>query len=106
MDQANTVEEFLNILNRYQGQAEVFYRGQAAKYKSVISSISRDNGHLANEHQIYRETLHMYEQEFETIKFPIERLAKLQHYGIPTRLIDVTIDPLIALGRGRVNRLH
>jgi hypothetical protein len=97
MNQANTVEEFLNILNRYQGQHEIFYRGQAAKYKSVISSISRDNGHLTNEHQIYRETIHMYEQEFETLEFPIERLAKLQHYGIPTRLIDVTIDPLIAL---------
>lgn len=97
MNQANTVEEFLKILNRYQGQREIFYRGQSAKYKSVISSISRDNGHLTNEHQIYRETVHMYEQEFETLEFPIERLAKLQHYGIPTRLIDVTIDPLIAL---------
>ncbi|MEI2667007.1 FRG domain-containing protein [Rossellomorea sp. LJF3] len=97
MNQANSVEEFLKILNRYQRQHEIFYRGQAAKYKSVISSISRDNGHLTNEHQIYRETVHMYEQEFETLEFPIERLAKLQHYGIPTRLIDVTTDPLIAL---------
>lgn len=98
MNQANTVEEFLKIINRYQGQHEVFYRGQAAKYKSIISSISRDKGHLTNEHQIYRETVHMYEQEeFKTLLLPIERLAKLQHYGIPTRLIDVTIDPLIAL---------
>ncbi len=97
MDQANSVEEYLKILDRYQGQHEIFYRGQAANYKSVISSISRDNGHLTNEHKIYWETVHMYAQEFETLEFPIERLAKLQHYGIPTRLIDVTIDPLIAL---------
>ena len=97
IDQANTVQEFLKILKRYQGKNEMFFRGQAANYKSVISSISRDNGHLSNEHKIYRETVHMYEEEFETLEFPIERLAKLQHYGIPTRLIDITIEPLIAL---------
>lgn len=97
MDQANKIEEFQKILDRYKGQQEIFYRGQSAEYKSVISSISRDNGHLINEHSIYQETIQMYQQEFEALEFPIERLAKLQHYGIPTRLIDVTIDPLIAL---------
>lgn len=39
----------------------------------------------------------MKEDEFESLSYPFERLSKLQHYGIPTRLIDVTIDPLIAL---------
>ncbi len=97
MEQANTIEEFLKILKRYEGQTEVFYRGQSTKYKSVNSSISRDSGHLVNEHKIYWETVKLYKQEFETLKFPIERLAKLQHYGIPTRLIDVSIDPLTAL---------
>lgn len=97
MNQANTVEEFLKQLNRYEEQHEIFYRGQSATYKNVISSISRDDGYLVNEHQIYRETVAMKKQDFKALKLPIERLAKLQHYGIPTRLIDVTIDPLTAL---------
>lgn len=35
--------------------------------------------------------------EFDGLTSPIECLSKMQHYGIPTRLVDLTIDPLIAL---------
>lgn len=97
MEQANTIEQYLRILEKYSQDFNIFFRGQAAKYTSINSSISRDFGHLTNEHQMYQEAFQMMEHEFESLTYPIERLAKMQHYEIPTRLIDVTIDPLTAL---------
>lgn len=97
MDQANNLKEFKAILNRYKAYNNVFYRGQAEKYKTINASISRDQGYSLNEHKIYHESIQLKSKEFEKFSSPIERLAKLQHYGVPTRLIDVTVDPLIAL---------
>ncbi|MGG0075833.1 FRG domain-containing protein [Bacillus wiedmannii] len=95
-DQANSIIEFYNIIDRYKRYENIFYRGQDAKYESITSSVSRGT-FLPYEHNIYHDTINIKPTEFDALKYPIEHLAKLQHYGFPTRLIDVTIDPLVAL---------
>lgn len=97
MEQASNVKQFLKLLERYKVYSGVFFRGQSEKYSTITSSISRDIGYYQNEHLIYAETISMKRDEFEVFNSPIERLSKMQHYGIPTRLIDVTVNPLIAL---------
>ena len=97
MEQANSVERYLNLIKRYDGYSEKYYRGQLEKYTSIPPSIARDEGYLANESAIYCESIKMKEKEFALLNSPIEKLSKMQHYGIPTRLVDVTIDPLYAL---------
>ncbi len=97
MEQVNSIENYLRILERYKEYPEKYYRGQLEKYKTIPSSVARDRGYLLSESKIYHESIEMKEDEFKELLTPIERLAKLQHYGIPTRLVDVTIDPLIAL---------
>lgn len=97
MDQANNITQFKGIIERYNTNSDKFFRGQGAKYEKISSSIARDNGYLKNEHKIYEESIKMKENEFQDLIYPIQRLAKLQHYGVPTRLIDITTDPLIAL---------
>ncbi|WP_174351737.1 FRG domain-containing protein [Paenibacillus sp. JMULE4] len=94
MQQANSIAQFFEILKRYKNYSEIFYRGQSSQYESITSSITRDSGYLANEHIIYSESIGMKEDEFQLLKSPFERLSKLQHYGIPTRLIDVTLEGL------------
>ncbi|MEI5919463.1 FRG domain-containing protein [Bacillus cereus] len=95
-DQANSIIEYYNIIDRYKRYDNIFFRGQDAKYKSITSSVSRGT-FLPYEHNIYHDTINIKPTEFDTLKYPIEHLAKLQHYGFPTRLIDVTINPLVAL---------
>lgn len=97
MEQVNTVDDYLNILSRYDIYNNIFYRGQLERFKSIKSSVSRDTGHTINENLIYKEAINMKSVEFTDLPSPIERLSKMQHYGIPTRLVDLTVDPLIAL---------
>ncbi|MBS7734054.1 FRG domain-containing protein, partial [Vibrio cholerae] len=68
-----------------------------AKYPSIISSIARDRGYLENEPDMYAEAIRMKQNEFDSLTSPIQRLAKLQHYNVPTRLVDITSDARIAL---------
>lgn len=97
MEQANCITDYLKILERYNEYRSHFYRGQLEKYTTISPSIARNRGYASNESAIYHESIGMKQDEFKGLVTPLEKLAKLQHYGIPTRLVDVTIDPLIAL---------
>lgn len=99
MEQANNISDYLKIVQRekqYPGPG-IFFRGQLEKYTTIPPSIARNHGYTLNESAIYYESIEMKKDEFNNLALPLEKLAKLQHYGIPTRLVDVTIDPLIAL---------
>lgn len=97
MEQANSIDRYQELLKRYQDIPDLYYRGQSEKYRTMSPSIARKPGYAANESKIYHEAISLGAVELEGLNSPLERLSKLQHYGIPTRLVDVTIDPLIAL---------
>jgi len=90
------------LMKRYERyelyKGRLFYRGQSGEYKTFPPTIARDAGYAQNEAKIYEEAISMAkEEEFSGLHFPIERLSKMQHYGFPTRLIDVTSNFLLAL---------
>lgn len=97
MEQVNTVDDYFKKLSRYDIYSNVFYRGQLEKHTSITSSISRDERYTINESAIFNEAVDMKSTEFKDLPTPIERLSKMQHYGIPTRLVDLSVNPLIAL---------
>lgn len=75
----------------------VFYRGQEARYQSITCSLSRDKGFIANETSMYDETKNTRKKDFVEFNSQLEYLSKMQHYGMPTRLVDFTYNPLVAL---------
>lgn len=89
--------EYKTLIENFKNKEKVFYRGQADKTYNISCSLSRDYGYVNNENLIIKKTLKIKQKEFEGYKYPVEQLSKMQHYGIPTRLIDITIDPFIAL---------
>lgn len=77
----------------------IFFRGHRSKSWKSIPGIGRDKtpGLLENEHLIFRDFLARYDDEFQTCRSTFDILTKMQHYELPTRLLDVTTNALVAL---------
>ena len=76
--------------------AQLFFRGQAVEHWDVKPSIFRNNM-LSVEHYLMSEPLRQVPNEFTNLGDYFEIMEKYQHYGMCTRLLDVTTNPLVAL---------
>ncbi len=82
---------------------EVFYRGHSNRvgYKLEPYLFRKDKDgnllYLTKEHLLYRELLVSNASDFSSDSSTLDRLVRMQHYSLPTRLLDVTSNPLIAL---------
>lgn len=80
------------------GGEVLLYRGHSDRgsYK-LIPSILREDVLRTNEHSILRELVASHPNEFTPDSTTFDRLVRVQHYSLPTRLLDVTLNPLVAL---------
>lgn len=76
---------------------EVFYRGHADKSWDLTPSIFRSDKGIKNEHLLFRDMVAHEPHDFSQCKSALDYLVQMQHYGLPTRLLDVTTNPLVAL---------
>lgn len=93
------IEEYERLImqNTCPKDTKTFYRGISNNEWEINEpSIYRDE-YLKNEHEVYEKVTEKYSRLFHEDMSIIERLEIFQHYGIPTRLLDVTEDHLVAL---------
>ena len=85
----NLVLSTMNLGNRF------FFRGQYNSAQGMKTSVYRGDMYK-HEDEIYHEMLVRCAENFENTNH-LEKLVIMQHYGCPTRLFDITSNPLVAL---------
>lgn len=94
-DFLNKIYSFIDIHNKKQDNT-YFYRGHSNKNWKLIPSVFRDNT-LDKEQSLYYQSSSLLSEEFSSDMTTFDKLVKMQHYFLPTRLLDVTYNPLVAL---------
>lgn len=94
-----SVRTFLDALEKLgrPSKTTFFYRGHASFTYALQPSIYRDPNLVANEDVMFKELILRCPNDFASLASTFQTLVKMQHYGLPTRLLDLTANPLIAL---------
>jgi len=102
-----SLNDFLNEIKRIQASLKVdegnitrpfYYRGQNKVFDELKPSIGRLGCSLLDyENDMISEFKRLKPNEFISLKNDFDMIAKMQHYGLKTRLLDITENPLIAL---------
>ena len=102
----SSLSEFIDVISKLTQKSKnteynrLVYRGHSdssPNYK-LIPSLARYDGALErSENIIVDELITLRPEEFQNIFSNFDLLAKMQHYELPTRLLDFSYNPLIAL---------
>lgn len=84
-------------LKKQNEEEMLFYRGHSRLDYLLQPGIKRERGWLKNESVMYQELLVRCAQDFAHCQTHLDYLVEMQHYGLPTRLLDITENPLVAL---------
>lgn len=90
------LEELFSLIDSDRLSINKFvFRGQGDKNWNIQASLFRDVNIARSEHELLEGYLNKF-PEYSSQSM-INTFADMQHYGIPTRLVDWTTNPLIAL---------
>ncbi|KYH01833.1 hypothetical protein SE91_28260 [Bradyrhizobium sp. DOA1] len=80
------------------GQRPVAFRGERFKGWQTQPKVFRpDVAMYEHEKNAVRDLVSVHPQEFRDDETMFDRLVRMQHFELPTRLLDVTVNPLVAL---------
>ncbi len=90
------IKEVLSIIKTDEGNV-LYFRGENSDHGEHALTPSVFRGFLDREHHLYREMQRFNDHEFAVDKTAFDKLARMQHYQAPTRMLDMSEDVLSAL---------
>ena len=90
------MEQVKTIMQANDNNDTFFFRGQETEFWRIEPSIFRDD-FISIEHTLMQEPLLKVPNDFSEADDVFDILTKYQHYGMCTRLLDLTTNPLVAL---------
>ncbi|MFV5662011.1 FRG domain-containing protein [Acinetobacter pittii] len=99
----NKVIDINKLISEKKENQEVFYRGHGKFSYELLPTLLREdlNGkgkvYLEGEHLLFRELLTTEPLSFSNDISGFDILTRMQHYGMPTRMLDISSNPLTAL---------
>lgn len=92
---SNYIEEIEQLINNK--QHNYYFRGQDDAFSNTLPAVFRSRKLLDNEDNLFNDFLMADPLLFDKCRTNFERMALMEHYHLPTRLLDVSTNPLIAL---------
>ena len=91
------LQEILNQADAFDFTHKMFFRGHTKANYILEPSVFRTSALKKHESEMYQELMTRCPDDFKDCSTHLEKLVKMQHYGLPTRLLDITHNPLVAL---------
>jgi hypothetical protein len=93
------ISSFLDQLKKITTEKDhiLYYRGHSKSSFKLEPSIYRNQGWIQNEAEMLKDLILRCPNDFSSGLSTLQSLVKMQHYGLPTRLLDITSNPLVAL---------
>lgn len=108
---ADIVREAFDLVREDRSRQDVsdvcyYFRGERKEHSPIASAkltsgIYRNSEQAKHESDIFNEALRAFPEEFAKDRTTFEMLTRMQHYGYPTRLADVTPKLMTAIGMVR-----
>lgn len=92
-----SLKRYIEELEKLSSKDKIFYRGHTNVNYKILPSLFRNRKWIENEYDMYHEVLVRCSDSFLKCESNIDILSEMQHYGLPTRMMDITSNPLVAL---------
>jgi len=99
--QPQTLTDFIEAFAQYSSGSSYLkcFRGQRDSSWPNVAGIFRPDLKelLKNEKRAVRDLISVHPHEFASDESMFDKLVRMQHFGLPTRLLDVSLNALVAL---------